>query len=52
MRWPGAEEELSPEDAAEFRRLCRPGSEEFIVDHPDYYACFTETLFRGRVAAR
>jgi demethylmenaquinone methyltransferase/2-methoxy-6-polyprenyl-1,4-benzoquinol methylase len=52
MRWPGAEEELSPEDAAEFSRLCRPGSEEFIVDHPDYYACFTETLFQGRVTAR
>jgi SAM-dependent methyltransferase len=49
MRWPGAEEELSEEDAAEFQRLCVPGSAEFIVDHPDYYGCFTETLFWGRV---
>ncbi len=51
MRWPGAEEELSGEDAAEFRRLCVPGSAELLVDHPDYYACFTETLFSGRVGA-
>lgn len=49
MRWLGAETELSREDAAEFRRLCDPGSPEFLVDHPDYYACFTETLFWGRV---
>jgi SAM-dependent methyltransferase len=48
MRWPGAEEELSEEDAAEFQRLCGPGSAEFIVDDPDYDACFTETLFWGR----
>jgi SAM-dependent methyltransferase len=50
MRWPGAETELSGEDVTEFRRLCRPGSAEFIVDHPDYYACFTETLFWGQVS--
>lgn len=49
MRWPGAEAELSAEDAADFRRLCDPGSAEFIVDHPDYYAWFTETLVWGRV---
>jgi demethylmenaquinone methyltransferase/2-methoxy-6-polyprenyl-1,4-benzoquinol methylase len=50
MRWPGAEAELSSDDAAEFRRLCAPDSPEFVVDHPDYCAWFTETLFWGRVA--
>ena len=51
MRWPGAGDELSPEDAAGFARLCDPESPEFIVGKPDYYAFFTETLFCGRVAA-
>ncbi len=50
MRWPGAESELSPEDRAEYRRLCRPESPEFIVNHPDYCAFFTCTMFRGQVA--
>lgn len=49
MRWLGAQSELSPPEAAEFLRLCDPASPEFLVDHPDYYACFTETLFWGRV---
>ncbi len=50
MRWPGAEAELSGEDAADFGRLCDPGSAESIIDHPDYYAFFTETLFWGQVS--
>jgi demethylmenaquinone methyltransferase/2-methoxy-6-polyprenyl-1,4-benzoquinol methylase len=50
MRWPGAETELAGEDRAEYRRLCLPGSPEFIVDHPDYYAFFTYSMFCGRVA--
>jgi SAM-dependent methyltransferase len=50
MRWPGAEAELSPEDSAGFRRLCAPGSPEYILDHPDYHAWFAESLFWGRVA--
>lgn len=49
MRWPDVEKELSPEDQADFRRLCRPDSPDFILDLPDYYAFFTYTLFRGRV---
>ncbi|HSQ37649.1 MAG TPA: methyltransferase domain-containing protein [Acidimicrobiia bacterium] len=49
MRWPGAQSALSSQDAAEFRRLCQPESSDFILDHPDYYALYTETLFRGRV---
>jgi demethylmenaquinone methyltransferase/2-methoxy-6-polyprenyl-1,4-benzoquinol methylase len=50
MRWPGAETELAGEDRAEYRRLCLPDSPEFIVNHPDYYAFFTYSMFGGRVA--
>ena len=45
MRWPDVETELTPEDNALFRRLCDPASAEFIVDHPDYAAWFTCTMF-------
>ena len=49
MRWPGVEEKLVPEDQALYRRLCLPDSPQFIVDHPDYCAFFTYTMFRGTV---
>ena len=49
MRWPGAESELSEEDQAEYRRLCLPGSPDYIVDDPDYYAFFACSMFCGRV---
>jgi ubiquinone/menaquinone biosynthesis C-methylase UbiE len=50
-RWPGAEQELTPEDRAEYRRICLPESPEFVLDHPDYYAFWTVSMFRGKVAA-
>lgn len=50
MRWPWVESELSQEDRAEYRRLCLPESPDFILDHPDYYAFFTYSMFHGRVA--
>lgn len=50
MRWPGAESELSADDWAEYQRLCLPESPDFILDLPDYYAFFTYSMFRGRVA--
>lgn len=49
MRWPGVEEELAREDRAAYRRLCLPESPDFILDHPDYYAFFTYSMFYGRV---
>ncbi len=49
MRWDGAEEELSPGDLAEYRRLCEPGSPDFILNLPDYYAFFTYSLFYAGV---
>jgi len=51
MRWPDVKEDLAPEERELFERLTRPGSPEFILDAPGYYAFFTETLFRGRVPA-
>jgi demethylmenaquinone methyltransferase/2-methoxy-6-polyprenyl-1,4-benzoquinol methylase len=49
MRWGGAQAEMSREDWAEYQRLCRPQSPDFIGDRPDYYAFFTESLFYGQV---
>ena len=50
MRWPGVESELTPEDRAAYQRLCLPDSTDFILNHPDYYAFFTYSMFHGKVA--
>ncbi|MBW1701861.1 MAG: class I SAM-dependent methyltransferase [Deltaproteobacteria bacterium] len=50
MRWPGVETELTHEDSAEYQRLCLPESPDFILNHPDYYAFFTCSMFHGKVA--
>jgi demethylmenaquinone methyltransferase/2-methoxy-6-polyprenyl-1,4-benzoquinol methylase len=50
MRWPGVESELTQEDWAEHQRLCLPESTDFILNHPDYYAFFTYSMFHGKVA--
>jgi len=52
MRWPGVEAELTPEDWAEYQRLCLPDSADFILDHPDYYAFYTYSMFHGKVTGR
>ena len=31
------------------QRLCEPGSADFILDLPDYYAFFTYSMFWGQV---
>jgi demethylmenaquinone methyltransferase/2-methoxy-6-polyprenyl-1,4-benzoquinol methylase len=49
MRWPGVEAELTQEDRAAYRRLCLPESPDFILNHPDYYAFFTYSMFHGTV---
>ncbi len=41
--------EPDPEDREEYLRLCRPGSPDFILDQPGYYAFFTYTMFWGIV---
>ena len=50
MLWGDRVPEVSPEDWAEYQRLCRPGSPDFILDLPDYVAFYTYSLFRGTVA--
>jgi len=50
MRWPGVESELAQEDRSEYQCLCLPESPEFILNHPDYYAFFTCSMFCGKVA--
>jgi ubiquinone/menaquinone biosynthesis C-methylase UbiE len=50
MFWGKAESEVSPGDWAEFQRLCKPESPDFILDFPDYYAFITYSLFYGKVA--
>jgi demethylmenaquinone methyltransferase/2-methoxy-6-polyprenyl-1,4-benzoquinol methylase len=47
MRWPGVKAELIPADWAEYDRLCNPDSSDFIVNHADYYAFFTYSMFTG-----
>ena len=51
MRWPGVESELAQEDRAEYRRLCLPESPDFVLNHPDYYAFFTYSMFCGKVVS-
>jgi ubiquinone/menaquinone biosynthesis C-methylase UbiE len=50
MRWPDVEQELTPEEGAEYKRLCLPESPDFILNDPDYYAFFTYSMFYGRIA--
>jgi ubiquinone/menaquinone biosynthesis C-methylase UbiE len=49
MRWPEAEEELTAEDRAEFKRLADPTSPDFILNDPAYYAFFTYSMFWGKI---
>ena len=48
MRWGEPQSELSHEDWEEYQRLCQPGSPDFILNIPDYYAFFTYSLFHGK----
>jgi SAM-dependent methyltransferase len=50
MLWGKPQPEASKEDRAEYDRLCRPESADCILNLPGYYAFFTYSLFRGKVA--
>ena len=52
MLWGEPQSEVMPEDWNEYQRLCTPGSADFILDIPDYYAFFTYSLFRGKVVEK
>lgn len=49
MLWGEAHSLPAESDRAEYARLCREKSPEFILNLPEYYAFFTYTLFSGRV---
>lgn len=49
MLWGKAEPEVTPQDWAQFQRLCQPESPGFILNLPDYYAFITYSLFWGKV---
>jgi SAM-dependent methyltransferase len=51
MLWDADGPGLATADAAELRRLCRPGSADFVADLPGYYGFFTYTMFSAEVAA-
>jgi demethylmenaquinone methyltransferase/2-methoxy-6-polyprenyl-1,4-benzoquinol methylase len=49
MRWGQDNPELPEEDRAQYQRLCRDDSPDFILNKPWYYGFFTYSLFCGRV---
>ena len=49
MLWAEPQPDVSSEDWKEYQRLCKPGSPDFILDKPGYYAFFTYSMFRGKV---
>ena len=51
MRWGEAQADLSEADWQAYQRLCRPESEDFILNRPDYYAFLTYSLFCGETPA-
>jgi ubiquinone/menaquinone biosynthesis C-methylase UbiE len=50
MLWGTEQLGVSAEDWAQYQKLCRPDSPDFILDLPGYYGFFTYTVFRGKVA--
>ncbi len=51
MRWGDPRSEITRDDWAQYQRLCRPDSRDFILNRPDYYAFFTYSMFHGKVAS-
>ena len=49
MFWGSMQSALSPNDRAEYERLCLAASPDFILNQPDYCAFLTYSLFVGTV---
>jgi demethylmenaquinone methyltransferase/2-methoxy-6-polyprenyl-1,4-benzoquinol methylase len=49
MLWGKPQAGESKEDRDEYLRLCLPGSPDFILNLPDYYAFYTYSMFQARV---
>jgi demethylmenaquinone methyltransferase/2-methoxy-6-polyprenyl-1,4-benzoquinol methylase len=52
MLWGTPVEGVAIDDWLEYQRLCTPGSFDFILNLPGYYAFFTYTVFQGTVPRR
>lgn len=50
MLWNKMQTNTSVDDWADYQRLRRPESSDFILNIPDYYAFFTYTVFQGKVS--
>ncbi|MFC2076274.1 class I SAM-dependent methyltransferase [candidate division KSB1 bacterium] len=51
MFWGELEEHVSADDWQEFKRICSPESEDFILNDPGYYAFIVYTVFFAHVGA-
>jgi len=49
MLWGQPSPDASKDDIEDYRRLCTPGSPDFILDVPGYWAFFTYTMFTAEV---
>lgn len=52
MLWGTPQPEVSAQDWVMYKRLCTPGSADFILDIPDYYGFFTYSMFLGRASKK
>ncbi|HEX5810024.1 MAG TPA: class I SAM-dependent methyltransferase [Anaerolineales bacterium] len=52
MLWGTPQPEVSAQDWVMYKRLCTPGSADFILDMPEYYGFFTYSMFRGKVSKK
>jgi len=44
------EPHVSKEDWTMFQQLCNPESEDYLLNHPDYYCLLNYSMFYGKVA--
>lgn len=49
MFWGDLEAQLAAADLAEYRRLCDPHSNDYILDDPDYCGLIIHSFFRAKV---
>ena len=52
MLWGTPQPEVSAQDWVMYKRLCTPGSADFILDIPEYYGFFTYSMFRGSASKK
>ena len=47
MFWGQSEGQVSKEDWNEFKRICNPNSNDYVLNNPHYYGFYTYTVFKG-----